>query len=410
MLKHQTILFYSLILLWSSCHTYQAKTYDFPKPVDTQTKPIQLQKKKKYSIKMHQVYADNRFDAARLNDFIHLNQDTFQAVIAPENSPINHSAYYALRLWSDAPKSITLKLHYNYAKHRYPPKISKDGLHWTKLEAQKVTLSQDSIHAFLNLDLSKDTLWVAAQELQTSKQVMAWCEGQQKQPNVHLNIYGKSKLKRDLPVLQIVEGDAKKKGIIVILSRQHPPEVTGYFAMQAFVEEILADNLLSKTFRKKYNVLVFPLLNPDGVDLGHWRFNAGGIDLNRDWAYYHQPETKQVADYVTKIANINKSKVLLGLDFHSTWYDIFYTNRTPAKNLPHFKDYWIDGIESTLDDLKLVERPSNVGRPVSKSWFLTQFGAEGVTFEIGDDTPRDLIQTKGKVAAKEMMQLLIYKD
>jgi len=38
---------------------------------------------------------------------------------------------------------------------------------------------------------------------------------------------------------------------------------------------------------------------------------------------------------------------------------------------------------------------------------LTQFDAEGITYEIGDDTPRDLIQEKGEVSAIEMMQLLI---
>ena len=35
---------------------------------------------------------------------------------------------------------------------------------------------------------------------------------------------------------------------------------------------------------EKFRVLAFPLMNPDGVDLGHWRHNAGGIDLNRDWS------------------------------------------------------------------------------------------------------------------------------
>ena len=42
-------------------------------------------------------------------------------------------------------------------------------------------------------------------------------------------------------------------------------------------------------------VIVYPLMNPDGVDEGHWRHNTGGIDLNRDWAHYNQPETRQVA-------------------------------------------------------------------------------------------------------------------
>ena len=179
--------------------------------------------------------------------------------------------------------------------------------------------------------------------------------------------------------------------------------------MQAFINEILADKPLSNDFRKKYHLLVFPLVNPDGVDLGHWRHNTGGIDLNRDWAYYHQPEVRNVANFIAKIAKQNKSKVLLGIDFHSTWYDILYTNKQSADNLPRFKDYWVTGFRDVLRGEKIVEKPSNVGRPVSKGWFLTQFDAEGITYEVGDDTPRDLIEVKGRAAAIEMMELLIYK-
>ena len=61
--------------------------------------------------------------------------------------------------------------------------------------------------------------------------------------------------------------------------------------------------------------MVFPLMNPDGVDLGHWRHNAGGIDLNRDWALYRQPETRLVADFIVKEVKTQKSQLVLGLDF-----------------------------------------------------------------------------------------------
>ena len=55
------------------------------------------------------------------------------------------------------------------------------------------------------------------------------------------------------------------------------------------------------------------------------------------------------------------------------------------------------------------ESPSNVTGPNSKNWFFTQFGAPGVTYEIGDSTPRDFIIQKGKASATEMMELLIFK-
>ena len=364
-----------LVSLFVRCRTlYEAKPYDFPKPVDTTDKSVEFQEKKAY-VTTEGITADNQFDGARLNDFRHIDQDTFQATIHPENKPINPSAYYAFRLWSTVAQKIVLELNYTSGFHRYPPKISSDGATWTVLDSTKVQLAKDSINAFVTLDLTTDTLWLAAQELQTSQHVKNWCVEKANQTGVEFQIAGKSKQGRDLYLLDIFQGENRKKDLIAIISRQHPPEVTGYLAMKAFIEEILADKPLSNDFRKKYHLLVFPLMNPDGVDLGHWRHNAGGIDLNRDWAYYNQPEVKVVADYIAKTAKMNKSKVLIGMDFHSTWYDILYTNKETAANLPRFKDYWVDGFRNVLQGEEIVERPSNVGRPVSKGWFLTQFQA-----------------------------------
>ena len=407
-MKNQLLLFVLLLYSFYSCQTYQAKPYDFPSPVDTTTKPIALQEKKIYAFPQQEVFASNLFDGARLNNFIFIKDDLFQATISPENVPINDSPYYAFKIWSSRSKSIRLELNYTKSKHRYHPKISKDGKNWMLLDSNLVQLSIDSTNAILTLDIDSDTLWVAAQEIQNSTQVQQWCEAKAAHPNVQLSSIGKSKLGKDLWFLDIGEGATKKKDVIAILSRQHPPEVTGYFAMQAFLDEILADNPLSNAFRKKYRILVFPLMNPDGVDLGHWRHNAGGIDLNRDWAYYHQPETQQIANYIVKAVQENKSELILGFDFHSTFWDVYYTNKEIPEHIPHFKDYWLRGIHTSLGE-EINERPSFLGGPVSKNWFFTQFDALGITYEIGDSTPRDYIQKKGQISAIEMMELLIFK-
>lgn len=404
--RHFSILIF--ILLLAGCKSIQqAKDYDFPKPVDTQSRPIERQEKKIYALE-NGVFADNLFDGARLNGFETINDDEVRAIISPENEPINLSPYYAFRLWSEASKKVTLELHYKGAKHRYWPKVSNNGKTWDLLAKDKFRFDADSTHAFLSLDLSSDTLWVAAQELETTSQVRKWCELQAEHPELSMTSIGKSVLGRDLILMDVGRGTAAKKEIIVILSRQHPPETTGYLAMKAFLEEILADHALANAFRSKYRILVFPLMNPDGVDLGHWRHNAGGIDLNRDWAYYHQPETRQVADYIVRTAHANKSQVILGLDFHSTFRDVYYTNKSTTSVLPSFQDYWLLGIHQSIGE-SINERPSNIGGPVSKNWFLTQFNAVGVTYEIGDNTSREFIKRKGQASAEEMMQLLIFR-
>ena len=95
--------------------------------------------------------------------------------------------------------------------------------------------------------------------------------------------------------------------------------------------------------------------------------------------------------------------------FCGSYHVVLYTNSQSAENLPRYKDYWVAGIREVLSKEEIRESPSNVGAPVSKGWFLTQLNAEGIVYEVGDNTPRDLIRKKGRTAAIEMMSLLIYK-
>ena len=58
---------------------------------------------------------------------------------------------------------------------------------------------------------------------------------------------------------------------ILILGRQHPPEVTSAIAIKSFVNELISKNDLSESFLDNYNIIFVPLMNPDGVENGYWR-------------------------------------------------------------------------------------------------------------------------------------------
>ena len=399
------------VLFSISCQsTNRASNYDFPKPVDTKDHPIADQVKKQYAF--NGVYFDNRFDGARINDVVAQNDSTFRVTIRPENEPINFSPWYAFKVHADSSSFVYVVLDYEKYKHRYHPKLSSNGTDWSALGDENFTYIGDSSKVLLKLKVSSDTLLVAAQEIISSQQVKDWCKKLEKYPKVHMQTIGKSKKGRALLFMDVYEGGRSDKKVIVLLSRQHPPEVTGYMAMQSFVQEIL-DNPMSEDFFKTYRILIYPLLNPDGVDLGHWRHNYGGIDLNRDWAYYHQPETRQVADHIVSEVNSYNNEVVLGLDFHSTWHDVYYTlpRDTATTNVVGFRSKWFTSIKNTLGgSYEINEKPSGLGSPVTKGWFFTQFGAEGITYEIGDDTSRAFIYRKGKVSAASMMEVLTNKS
>ncbi|MGY8923848.1 MAG: M14 family metallopeptidase [Flavobacteriales bacterium] len=379
----------------------------FKDRVDTETKSISYQQKRTFIFAESGVSFSNQFEGARLNAVDQLNDSTYIVFIQPENEPINHSPFYAFNVWSSSAKEITLKFKYpGKYKHRYIPKIKSNGV-WSV--ADSLNFQYDENFSSLKLQINAIAKTVSGQELHTSSIVYSWVDQliEGKESFVRSKTIGKTRLKRPFRVLDIYKGTAKNKPVLVLLTRQHPPEVTGYFAFQAFLSTILEENKLSTSFLEHYRILAFPLMNPDGVDLGHWRHNAGGVDTNRDWSFYHQPEIKITVDYITQVLKKNNSKLVLGLDFHSTWYDVFYTNKErESTSFPEFLPKWFSSLEHHIPDYKVNEQSSNSTKPVSKGWFLYGHNAVGVTYEIGDDTPRDRIQLIGEESAKAMMRIL----
>ena len=387
---------------------YTSRLHPFPTYVDTESKPVQYQEKKVYTTS-EGVSASNLFNGARLNGFEQINDSTFTATIEPENTPINPSPWYAFQLWGSSPRKVYLNIHYTHGKHRYTPKLSEDGLHWRELDTTRLTRIGNDVQ--LELDLKADTLWVAGQELFSTNHLQAWLARKTRENEaVRVRSYGKSKLGRDLYTATLYPATKKNKQLIVLMSRQHPPEITGQLAFLHFTERLLEDDSLTRTFRQKYQILLFPMQNPDGVDLGHWRHNAGGVDLNRDWDRYHQSENQQMADYLISYANKQQASVVLGLDFHSTWEDVYYTNRSDTATVyPGFTSRWLGGIKESISGYEPDIQPSNIGQPVSKGWFFVTFGAVGITYEIGDDTDREFIGVKSRIAAEKMMEVLLQK-
>lgn len=380
----------------------------FKTPVDTKTKPIVNQIKQIYSLNELGVFVSNDFDGARLNDVKMINDTSVVLIVNPENTPINNSAYYAFKTWSITPKNLYFTFQYPKGyKHRYIPKLKING-NWELIDSTNV-FKNDTI-VTVKLNLTEKPLFVAAQELQTTADVKKWYTSitKGKEEFVKVTSAGKSVLGKNIPVLELSLGNDKNKDVIVLLTRQHPPEVTGYYAFQYFIETILDNSEISNNFLEKYKVLAFPVVNPDGVDLGHWRHNAHGVDTNRDWSIYNQPEIKNITKYISKSVKSGKSKIVLGLDFHSTYHDVFYTNKirkgTPQ---PNFIDDWFNALEKNIPNYKVNEQSGNSNKPVSKGWFLYGHNAVGVTYEIGDTTPKKDIKIMGEVSATEMMKILL---
>ncbi|MCC9168594.1 M14 family metallopeptidase [Pontibacter harenae] len=397
----------SIGLLSLSCQAIkQTEKADSP-PDNTALATIAFQQKQKQSFNFGKVLFSNQFAAARANAFRQENDSVFSVLVAPENSPINPSPWYAFKVWSAGEQPIYIKLKYEGTKHRYNPQISSNGQTWSYVG--NVQLNAQESEAFFKLPVTQDTLLVAAQEIISAASSYQWMDSLSQMPFLRKQIIGQSILGKPIVALHSTGSSGKK--LVVVLSRQHPPEVTGYMAMQSFVQATTSATPLAKRFRKAYELVVIPMINPDGVDEGNWRHSAAGVDLNRDWDVFKQPETSAVKLFLLKKLATQKAKVVFALDFHSTYSDVFYTNETSQPtNSPGFTKKWLNAFGKAIPGFEANIKPSDNGGNVSKSWFSRELGADALTYEVGDDTPRRVLKMKGRIAAETMMTLLLQEE
>ncbi|MEP5938378.1 MAG: M14-type cytosolic carboxypeptidase [Erythrobacter sp.] len=336
----------------------------------------------------------------------------FKLTISPEDDgDINCSAWYAFRVQAERKTRIKVDLNYTKCGHRYWPKTSTDGVNWTFMLPKHVAIEGERGErtARLTLKVGKEPVFVAAQEIFPPSIYDAWLAERQKASFATVSMLGKSAHDRPIKLLRIAQPDTEQRETIVLVGRQHPPEVTGALAMLPFVETIMGDSDLAIAYRARFETLVVPLLNPDGVVYGHWRHNTGGVDLNRDWGPFTQPETTLMQGLLEGIETDPERDMRALIDFHSTGRDVFYTIPDELPTDPElFTKKWLEIYQTRMPgyDVNRDARHAE-GRPISKAHAFDVYGAPGITFEIGDETDRQLIKRIGRESAIAMMQALL---
>ena len=210
------------------------------------------------------------------------------------------------------------------------------------------------------------------------------------------------------PVEAVRLGHANAPRLVVLLGRQHPPEVTGVMAMDAFSLQTAKLVRSGAIDPAEFQFLIVLLLNPDGVARGHWRANLGGVDLNRDWGTFSQPETKAVGDWLSKLtAGV---KPLLMLDFHSTNRNLFYVQGDEGSAQGKaFLTAWLSGKENVFEGypFKIEPRDTNSGSGTTKNWFNATYGIPAFTYEVGDDADPAAVRTEAEALAQDMIPALV---
>lgn len=313
---------------------------------------------------------------------------------------INPSPWFAFRVTSDAARQTSVTLDYTDYNHRYAPWISADGRSWTPLPSDHVALNEKKTRATLKLDLPKGATWVAGQPLSPAEDNINWTRNALSGRGFDEMRYGKSLQGRDL--IGFVGGGGIDA--IVVLTRQHPPETSGQDAYRGFLERILKRNDTQATaFRARHRIIIAPMPNPDGVDDGYWRLNAGGVDLNRDWVTLTQPETRALTAWIKEEAG-NRHVVSM-MDFHSTDKTVIYA---PPLTSPSPTIDFLKALKAKFD-VTLAQPPEwnyahRADSGNSKSWALETLKAPGITVELWDQIPTADARALGAAAADALIE------
>ncbi|MEQ9451046.1 MAG: M14 family zinc carboxypeptidase [Pseudomonadales bacterium] len=344
------------------------------------------------------------FAGGALGECAVTGRTSVRLALTPENEPINPSPWYSFVVEGNG--TLDVAITYGEHDHRYQPKISEDGVQWRPLEPQAFTVAADKKQLSMTLQV-KQQLYVSAQENLNGAVYDAWLDALvARYAGLERFTIGSSVAGRPIWAAQT---NPAADNVLVFVGRQHPPEVTGAIAMLAFIERLLEyhpDSCSEQPHCQFYtdtNIVFVPLLNPDGVAAGHWRHNLNGVDINRDWRAGSQPEVQAVLQLIDQLSSTASLRLLF--DFHSTYRDVFYTQGPGYKTSPaDFAQRWLDrAAEYGTYPLENAQRRTTL-LGTSKNYIHRRFGVPGITYELGDETPRQDIRRSARSLARAMVE------
>ena len=353
------------------------------------------------------VTIDNQFSGARVNGCTQVGPHDYRILITPENEPINPSPWYAFRVRATAPTDITIRIAIATAKSRPRARLSDDGIHWKRASDEQWTGGEGVKECVLKVQAGPKPTWVASNHMIGVEQLWAWTDDMAKRPGAKASVIGQSMAGRPIRMVEFDQG--APANYMIVIGRQHPPEVAGSAGLMRFMEEVMGDGELAKRFRSKFRIAMVPLVNPDGVHEGQWRSTLGAVDNNRDWHDFSQPEARAVRDAIVEISKRPDARLFLLLDFHATNKDIFYLPPDDARTFPpNFARRWVEAIQKRFPDYEVESNGMhNADQWTFKRWAYETTGAPGITYELGSATNHELIRRIVTGAADDAMALLL---
>ena len=212
----------------------------------------------------------------------------------------------------------------------------------------------------------------------------------QTHPLVTLEHLGETLDKRDLTLVKVGDGDAKKRNIW-ITARQHPGETMAEWLVEGLLYSLLnSDNATAKLLLDKANVYIMPNMNPDGSVRGHLRTNAVGTNLNREWL---NPSLEKSPEVFHVINKMEATGVDLFYDVHGDealpYAFLAGSQGTPSYNdrLARLRDKFSDVLKLASADFQSkfgydIDAPGTANMTIATHWVAERFDCLANTLEM----------------------------
>jgi hypothetical protein len=215
--------------------------------------------------------------------------------------------------------------------------LSKDGLHWVAIDTD--WLKDNRLRFQVHMDSSK--LYVASVEPYRISDLEKLKAEIKPSPLVEITSIGKTVDGRPLEIIRVGNPDAPFS--VVLRARAHGWEPGGNWVVQGLIRSLLQKD--AAPYLKKYCVYIMPMANKDAVARGRTRFNALGVDLNRQWDLpadpYYAPEKLAFENWLHAMIRKGK-KPQLAIDLHNDAGGNLHVNIANLKRLENllYKHTW----------------------------------------------------------------------
>ncbi len=117
------------------------------------------------------------------------------------------------------------------------------------------------------------------------------------------------------------------------MARQHSAETSASFVLEGLID-FLMDNTEFDFFKKNFQFVIIPFVNPDGVKYGNQKVNLAGADFDKCWRNPNEvfePEVYNVKKWLKNINQIHPISLLVNLSSNSHSVSSYFKSASNKK-------------------------------------------------------------------------------